>query len=142
MSYLMYDRALLAFGFSPGPPEMLLLLVIALLLYGGKLPEMARTWGKTLAEFRRSLSGIQREFNDAMYTSTEQLTYEPENDPYTSESTDETKGYEEALQNDPPQDNLDQDDSSTNTSPEDPPSTDSEADEELSSEKPSLTDSD
>ncbi|NOY30293.1 MAG: twin-arginine translocase TatA/TatE family subunit [Planctomycetes bacterium] len=95
-----------AFGLSPGPPEMLIILVIALLLYGGKLPEMARTWGKTLAEFRRSLSGIQNEFNDAMYSSsTDQLEYQDENDspPLPSDSdelddmpSDESIGYDEA----------------------------------------------
>jgi len=101
---------LVAFGFSPGPPEMLIILVIALLLYGGKLPEMARTWGKTLADFRRSLSGIQNEFNDAMYSSTtDQLEYHAENDspPLPSDSnelddkpSDETIGDDEASRDD------------------------------------------
>ncbi|MBX3435414.1 MAG: twin-arginine translocase TatA/TatE family subunit [Pirellulales bacterium] len=52
---------------SPGPGEMLLLAVIALLLYGGELPEKARHWGKAFAEFRRNLSGIQNDINSAIY---------------------------------------------------------------------------
>jgi Sec-independent protein translocase protein TatA len=38
---------------SPGPGEMLVIGIVALLLYGGELPRVAKSWGKTLAEFRR-----------------------------------------------------------------------------------------
>ncbi len=70
---------LLAFGFSPGPAEMLLLAVVALLLYGGRLPEVAREWGKSFTEFRRGLSGIQNEINDVIYSEPDRLEYhEPE----------------------------------------------------------------
>lgn len=65
---------LLAF-FSPGYPEMMVVAVVALLLYGGKLPEVARSWGKTFAEFRRGLTGLQSEFKDVIYTEHEQLEY-------------------------------------------------------------------
>jgi len=96
---------LVAFGLSPGPPEMLIILVIALLLYGGRLPEMARTWGKTLAEFRRSLTGIQNEFNDAMVSTTDQLAidqqeWHKEEDPYSDDSGNETSEYDEASRDD------------------------------------------
>lgn len=60
---------------SPGPQEMILILVVALLLYGGKLPDVARTWGKTFAEFRRNLSGIKSEINDVIYNDPAQLPY-------------------------------------------------------------------
>ena len=71
---------------SPGPPEMLIVLVIALMLYGGKLPEVAKTWGKTFAEFRRSLTGIQHDLNDAMYSEPERLEYR--DDSYQSDGYD------------------------------------------------------
>jgi len=76
MSHLsVIDSLVLGFGFSPGPAEMMVLAVVALLLYGGSLPEVARTWGKTLSEFRRSLSGIQSEINDVIYSEPEQIEY-------------------------------------------------------------------
>ncbi|MAT72530.1 MAG: hypothetical protein CMJ58_23770 [Planctomycetaceae bacterium] len=53
---------------SPGPGQIFLLLIIALLLYGGDLPEKAREWGKMFADFRRQLQGIQRDLNDAVYS--------------------------------------------------------------------------
>ena len=49
----------LAFG-SLGYKEVLLILLVVLLLFGGrKLPELARGIGKGLREFRRGISGIQ-----------------------------------------------------------------------------------
>jgi sec-independent protein translocase protein TatA len=64
-----------------GPSEMLLVAVIALLVFGSDLPNVARTWGKTFNEFRRHLSGIRDEFNDAIYAEPEaprRLQYHPE----------------------------------------------------------------
>jgi sec-independent protein translocase protein TatA len=63
---------------SPGPVEMLLLAVVALLLYGGDLPNVARSWGKSFSEFRRSLTGIQNEINDVIYSEPERLEYRQE----------------------------------------------------------------
>jgi sec-independent protein translocase protein TatA len=50
-----------------GPLEMVVLGVLALLLFGGDLPEVARTWGKHLAELRRHMNGLRDELNAAMY---------------------------------------------------------------------------
>ena len=42
------------FGGMPGGSEILIILVIVLLLFGGKkLPELSRSVGKSLGEFRR-----------------------------------------------------------------------------------------
>jgi Tat protein translocase TatB subunit len=47
--------------FGIGGGEMLLIGVVALLVFGPKrLPELARTLGKGLAEFRRASSDIRR----------------------------------------------------------------------------------
>jgi sec-independent protein translocase protein TatA len=73
---------------SPGPSEMMVLAAVALLLYGGKLPEVARSWGKTFAEFRRSLSGIQNDLNDAIYHEPQKLEYQPEPTSYSDYSDD------------------------------------------------------
>jgi len=53
------------------PSEMLVVAVIALLLYGGDLPQVAREWGKYFTEFRRHLSGIRDELNEAIYAEPE-----------------------------------------------------------------------
>ncbi len=88
---------IIAFGFSPGPAEMLVILGVALLLYGGRLPEVARSWGKTLAEFRRGLSGIQNDLNDAIYTPQNQIDYYPEGQaaPYSDDTVDAYRGEDD-----------------------------------------------
>jgi len=51
--------------FGIGMTEMLVIAVIALVVLGPKrLPELARTLGRTLAEFRRSATDLRREFSD------------------------------------------------------------------------------
>jgi sec-independent protein translocase protein TatB len=52
--------------FGIGPTELVVILIIALLVLGPKrLPELARSLGKGLAEFRRATSDISREFDQA-----------------------------------------------------------------------------
>ncbi len=80
--------ALVAF-WSPGPGEMLLLALVALLLYGGDLPEVARSWGKSFAEFRRSLSGIQRDLNETIYSEPQRLEYQPPRTPARDDAVSE-----------------------------------------------------
>jgi sec-independent protein translocase protein TatA len=47
-----------------GAPEILFILLIVLVLFGGKrLPELARSIGKGLAEFRRATQEVQREIS-------------------------------------------------------------------------------
>ena len=71
--------AFLDIGFG----EMVLLAIVALLLYGSDLPEVAKTWGKAYAEFRKNLNGFQSELNNVIYSEPEpdaprKLQYYPE----------------------------------------------------------------
>lgn len=50
------------FGSSMGPGEILLVLTVALLLFGSKrLPAIARSLGQALAELRRSAQNLKHE---------------------------------------------------------------------------------
>ena len=49
------------FGSSLGFPELIFILVLALLIFGPKkLPEIGRTLGKGLSEFRRATNDLKR----------------------------------------------------------------------------------
>ncbi len=45
--------------FGIGMPELMLLLVLGVLLFGKRLPEVARSVGKVLTEFKKSVSGFE-----------------------------------------------------------------------------------
>lgn len=54
------------FGIFPGigGPEILLLLVLGVLLFGRKLPDIGRSFGKTIVEFKKGVKGIEDEVNE------------------------------------------------------------------------------
>tara|TARA_R110002111_G_scaffold91268_1_gene142092 strand:+ start:388 stop:726 length:339 start_codon:yes stop_codon:yes gene_type:complete len=57
----------LAFIEGVGGPELLMVMVIVLVLFGGKkLPEFARGLGKSLREIKKATSGVEEEFKRAM----------------------------------------------------------------------------
>ena len=58
------------FGFgAPSSGEFLLLMIVALLLFGRKLPEVARNLGKGIRDFQSGLKGMESEVNRATYSS-------------------------------------------------------------------------
>ena len=57
---------LLAF-LSLGPMEMLIVGAIAVLLFGSRLPEVARSLGKSYTEFKKGVGGITDEVRNVQY---------------------------------------------------------------------------
>ena len=52
--------------FGIGLPELVVILVVALLVFGpNRLPEIARSLGRGLAEFRRASNELRQSFNEA-----------------------------------------------------------------------------
>jgi len=53
-------------GWSVGWPEIVLIVIAILVLFGGrKLPELARGLGRGLREFRRELKGVRKDVEDS-----------------------------------------------------------------------------
>src|SRR5262245_39779073 len=89
------------FGLSP--MELLIVGIIAVLLFGKKLPDVARSMGKSFTEFKKGMRGIEDDMRQASYSpspSYEQPKYEmtddreaataPKFEPPTSEPSVET----------------------------------------------------
>lgn len=53
----------------PGGWEWMVILLVALLIFGKRLPEVARSIGKAFSEFRRSMEDIKSEVETAVYKS-------------------------------------------------------------------------
>ena len=54
--------------FTVGPQEMIVIFILALVLFGPKkLPELGRTIGKALTEFRRASSDLKASFEREMH---------------------------------------------------------------------------
>ncbi len=52
-----------------GTGEIILILIVVLLLFGAKrLPELARSLGKSMREFKKAASDIQDEIKDTLDT--------------------------------------------------------------------------
>jgi sec-independent protein translocase protein TatA len=61
--------------FGLGGQEILLLLVLGVLLFGRKLPELGRSLGKTVVEVKKGLKGIE---DDVSEPSAPRAAIEPE----------------------------------------------------------------
>jgi len=51
--------------FNLGAQEMIILLIIGVLLFGRKLPEVGRYLGKGIVEFKKGLKGMEDEIDTA-----------------------------------------------------------------------------
>jgi len=56
------------FGGGIGGPELLIVGIVALLLFGKRLPEVAKNLGKGFVEFKKGISGIEEEVRSASTT--------------------------------------------------------------------------
>ncbi len=70
---------------SLGPGEMIVVMLVAVLLFGKRLPEVGRSLGKGIVEFKKGLHGIEDEI-DAV-SNVPARRSETSYEPVTSETT-------------------------------------------------------
>lgn len=56
---------LLGFFSMPGPTEMIIFGIIAVLLFGRRLPEVGRSLGQGIKQFKSGLAGIEADVDQA-----------------------------------------------------------------------------
>lgn len=49
--------------FNLGGPEMLMIMLVAVLLFGKRLPEVGRSLGRGIVEFKKGIRGIEDEID-------------------------------------------------------------------------------
>ena len=59
------ESHIFAFG-MPGWQELLLIAVIGLLIFGKRLPEVGKSLGKSIVEFKKGLRGIEDDIDKAV----------------------------------------------------------------------------
>ena len=91
-----------------GSFEMVLLGVVAVMLFGGRLPEVARSLGQTYGQFRKGLdelkSNFDQEMDSAANTDLPAITDARDDDDISDDGLDDEEPLPEAPQFSPPSD--------------------------------------
>lgn len=73
----------------PGGPEWIIIGVIGLLIFGKRLPEVARSLGKSVVEFKKGLKAVEDEIHNSTSDTTPTNQLPPTTNPYSTEATAE-----------------------------------------------------
>lgn len=73
---------------TPSFWELIIVLVVALLLFGKRLPEVARSLGKGIVEFKKGVKGIEDDVDQSTYEQPKRQIHPSEVGSKQSESSD------------------------------------------------------
>lgn len=54
--------------FGIGTTEMVVFGIIAVILFGGRLPSLARSFGKSIVEFKKGMTDLESEVKSSVYS--------------------------------------------------------------------------
>ena len=78
-----------------GPQEVIVLLLVGVLLFGKKLPDVGRSLGKAVTEFKRGLAGLEEEVPGVSLTPAASSHYNAPRQPSRVEVTTAPKFQDE-----------------------------------------------
>ena len=76
---------------SPSPWQLILVMIILLVLFGSKLPTMARNIGRGVVEFKKGVAGIEDEIDDEIKKSKKKTKKKAEADDEEEEEEDDSE---------------------------------------------------
>ncbi|GAB63394.1 MAG: twin-arginine translocase TatA/TatE family subunit [Candidatus Jettenia sp.] len=62
----------------PGGWEWLIILIVALLIFGKRLPEVMKSLGRGIVEFKKGVKGVEEDVEESSNKSTQKITLEKE----------------------------------------------------------------
>jgi sec-independent protein translocase protein TatA len=68
--------------FGIGTGEMMVFAIIAVILFGGRLPSVARSLGKSIVEFKKGMHDLEQDVKSQVYSEpTARVSYNEQNEP-------------------------------------------------------------
>jgi len=68
--------------FGIGTPELIIFGIIAVILFGSRLPSVARSMGKSIVEFKKGMNDLEHEVKSSVYSEpTKRVGYHDESEP-------------------------------------------------------------
>lgn len=68
--------------FGIGSTEMIVFGIIAVILFGGRLPSVARSLGKSIVEFKKGMHDLESEVKSSVYSEPkERISYNEQSEP-------------------------------------------------------------
>ncbi|NRA97209.1 MAG: twin-arginine translocase TatA/TatE family subunit [Planctomycetes bacterium] len=80
-----------------GPFEILIILFVGLLIFGARLPEVGRSLGKGLMEFKRGMSGVRDQLDDIDREADRQVDEELERRALPTNPAEENASHEDGF---------------------------------------------
>ena len=79
---MLANLQVLAFIGGIGTPELVIFGIIAVILFGSRLPSVARSMGKSIVEFKKGMKDIENEVNSSNYSEPSgRIGYSDQNEP-------------------------------------------------------------
>jgi sec-independent protein translocase protein TatA len=80
--------------FGIGTGELIVIGIIAVILFGGRLPSVARSLGKSIIEFKKGMSDIENEVKSSIYSEPDRRIKHDDNSEPTSPRFEPPKSEE------------------------------------------------